>query len=230
MKMESEPIAYRMNYPVGAEERKEVREIIDDGYRVEFFKAFIGRTGEATATEIMEIKAEQAQLMGPQVNRLVVEGLAKTYDIIAYIEGEAGRLPDPPQILVDRIGLERELGLRETIIQPRFTGPLAQAQRRLFALQPVKNGLMELGNAAVLWPGITTMVDEFKLAERLLDESDFPQELMRNADDAREQWEQQQAALQQAQQLQGLAEASKAVPNLSKSPESGSPIEQLTGV
>jgi len=224
-----EPVNYRLNYPVGKEEREEFRRIIDSGYNIEFFKAFIGRTGEATATEIMEIKAEQAQLMGAQINRLVVDGLSHNYDIVADIEGKAGRLPDPPQVLVDRIGQERELGLQETVIQPRFTGPLAQSQRRLFALQPIKNGLQELGNASVLWPGIVNMIDEFKLAERLLDESDFPQEIMRNVDDARDIYQQQQQALQMQQQMAGMADATKAVPNLSKAPEAGSPMEQLAG-
>jgi hypothetical protein len=224
-----EVVNYKLNYPVGVDQWERLQAIVEDGYRVEFFKAFIGRQGEATATEIMEIKAEQAQLMGPQVNRLVVDGLSKNFDIVADIEGRAGRLPDPPQILVDRVGLEQELGLQETIIQPRFTGPLAQAQRRMFALQPVKNGLRELAQASVLWPGMPNLVDEFKLGERLLDESDFPQEIMRNVDEAREMWQQQQAAIQQQQQLAALTEATKAVPNLSKGAEPNSPMEALTG-
>jgi hypothetical protein len=167
--------------------------------------------------------------MGPQVNRLVVDGLSRNYDVVADIEEKAGRLPPPPQVLVDRIGQERELGLRETIIQPRFTGPLAQAQRRLFALQPVKKGMEEIASASVLWPGIINMVDEYQLGERLLDESDFPQEIMRSVDEAREITEQQKEAAMRQQQMQGLAEASKAVPNLSKAPEEGSPMEALVG-
>jgi len=49
----------RINFPVGVDREERAQRIIEDGYRVEFFKAFIGRQGEATATEIMEIKAEQ---------------------------------------------------------------------------------------------------------------------------------------------------------------------------
>lgn len=222
-----EPINPGGNYPVGIDREERYEKTIMDGYRVEFFKAFIGRQGEATATEIMEIKSEQAQLMGPQVDRLVEDGLSKSFDVVAAIEDEAGRLPEPPQILVDLIEAEKERNRRRTKINIRFTGPLAQAQRRMFTLQPIKSGLRELGEASVLFPNIVDRVDEDELSEAILDASDFPQKLMRSTADVEAIREaREQAALQQ-KQMEMAGQIADAVPKLSKRPEEGSPAELI---
>jgi hypothetical protein len=222
-----DPINPGGNYPVGIDREERYEKTIMDGYRVEFFKAFIGRQGEATATEIMEIKAEQAQLMGPQVDRLVQDGLSKNFDIVADIEERAGRLPDPPQILVDRMEEEKLRGDRRTKINVRFTGPLAQAQRRMFTLQPIKNGLRELGEASVLFPNITDRVNEDALSERLLDSSDFPQELMNSTAEVEEMRRIREEALARRQQLETLGQAADAVPKLNKAVEPNSPLEAI---
>jgi hypothetical protein len=217
----------KINYPIGVDREERYEKVIMDGYRVEFFKAFIGRQGEATATEIMEIKSEQAQLMGPQVDRLVEDGLSKNFDIVSSIENDAGRLPEPPQILIDLVEAEKESGQRRTKINIRFTGPLAQAQRRLFTLQPIKNGLNELAQASVMFPNITDRVDEDKLSEAILDSADFPQKLMRSTAEVEEiRAAREEAALRQAQ-LEQLGQAADAVPKLNKTVEPGSPLEAV---
>jgi hypothetical protein len=216
-----------INFPVGLDREEYYEKFIMDGYRVEFFKAFIGRQGEATATEIMEIKAEQAQLMGPQVDRLVEDGLSKNFDIVASIENEANRLPEPPQILIDRIEEEKERGRQRTKINVRFTGPLAQAQKRLFTLQPIKNGLNELGLASALFPFVTDRINEDKLSEAILNASDFPQDLMNSDEDVARIKEERQAAAERQQQLEVLGQAADAVPKLNKSVEEGSPLEAI---
>lgn len=216
------------NYPVGVDREERYEKTILDGYHVEFFKAFIGRQGEATATEIMEIKSEQAQLMGPQVDRLTEDGLSKNFDATAAIEDAAGRLPEPPQILVDRMGEERERGeTRRTKINIRFTGPLAQAQKRMFKLQPIKVGINELATASVLFPNITDRIDEDKLSEAILDASDFPQDLMRSTAEVEEMRAEREAKLAQQQAMEQAGQMADAVPKLSKKPEEGSPAELI---
>lgn len=219
----------KINFPVGVDREERYEKVIMDGYRVEFFKAFIGRQGEATATEIMEIKAEQAQLMGPQVDRLVEDGLSKNFDNVSAIENEARRLPEPPQILIDIIEREKEQGRQKTKINIRFTGPLAQAQRRLFLLNPIKNGLNELAQASVLFPNIVDRVDEDLLSEALLDSSDFPQKLMRSTADVEKIRQAREEALAQQRQLEQAGEVAEVVPKLSKTIEPDSPLGALAG-
>ncbi|KKN78809.1 hypothetical protein LCGC14_0345810 [marine sediment metagenome] len=215
------------NFPVGLDREQYYERFINGGYRVEFFNAFIGRQGEATATEIIEIKSEQAQLMGPQVDRLTEDGLSKNFDIVADIENKAGRLPEPPQILVDRIEEEKERGNQRTKISVRFTGPLAQAQRRLFILQPIKNGLREIAEASVLFPNIVDRVDEDWLSEALLDASDFPQEGMRSTAQVEEIREQRAEELARQQALQEAQQMADSVPKLQGETAEGSPLAAI---
>ena len=223
-----EVIGGKINFPVGIDREEYYEKYIQGGYHVEFFKAFIGRKGEATREEILQIKSEQAQLMGPQVDRLSDDGLEKNFEATAAIEDRAGRLPPMPQILVDRMAEEEESGvLRKTRINVRFTGPLAQAQKRMFTLQPIQNGMDELGKASVFFPNIIDRVNEDKLSEAILDASDFPQDLMRSTAEVEEIRAERAAQLAQQQAMEQAGQMADAVPKLSKKPEEGSPAEMI---
>lgn len=213
------------NYPIGIDREERMQRIIEDKYRVEFFMILARAEREMTATEIMERQSEKAVLLGPQVDRLIQEGLVKTFDVVSDIADKAGRLPEPPQIVIDAINQRR--GSEQLSIDIRFTGPLAQAQRRIFQLQPIKNGLNELAQASTVFPKVLDRVDPDKLAERILDSTNFPQDIMRTDDELQELRDEQEAELAQAklqQQMQGMADA---YPKLSGKPEEGSPAEQM---
>lgn len=211
------PVHTKIDFPVGIDREEKLIDLLESKYRVKFFLTLQRSEREMTATEVMERKSEIAVLMGPQVDQLVREGLSRKFDMVSFLADRAGRLPEPPPIL-------QESGGRINI---RFVGPLAQAQRRIFRMQPIKNGLNELAQASVLFPNIIDIVKELELGEEILDSSDFPQKIMnsraeveairdkRAADIARQQ------ALEQAQ---GMAEA---VPKLSKTVEEGSPLEAI---
>lgn len=212
------PVHTGINYPIGIDREERLRDLIEDKYRVQFFLTLQRAEREMTATEIMERQSEKAVLMGPQVDRLVDEGLSKKFDVVSFLADRAGRLPEPPPILQD-------LGGRINI---RFVGPLAQAQRRIFRMQPIKNGLIELSQAAVLFPNIVDIVNEQVLAEEILDSSDFPQKIMRSqaeVEEIKRQREQEQA---QAKALETASAMADAVPKLNQAIEPGSPAEALS--
>jgi len=175
----------------------------------------------------MERQSEKSVLLGPQVDRLEQEGLIKVFDVVSDIADKAGRLPEPPQILIDAVEEAKAMGRRDANINIRFIGPLAQAQRRLFQMQPIKNGLNELAQAAVVFPKVLDRVDPDRLAERILDSTDFPQDVMRTDDELTEFREQQEAELQQQQMMQQAQGMAEAYPKLAKAPEPGSPAEQI---
>ncbi|MBW2345565.1 MAG: head-tail connector protein [Deltaproteobacteria bacterium] len=216
-----------VNYPIGIDREKEIQRIIEDKYRVEFFLVLARSEREMTATEIMERQAEKSVLLGPQVDRMEREGLIKTFDIVSEIADQAGRLPEPPQVLIDSIEQATAMGQTPARIDIRFMGPLAQAQRRLFQMQPIKNGINELAQAAVVFPEVLDVVDKDKLGERILDATDFPQNLILSDEKVqaiREQRAQQIAQQQAQQQAQGIAEGYK---NTTKAPEEGSGAEAI---
>lgn len=225
-----ENIDSKINFPVGIDREELYQKHILDAYHVEFFKTFIGRKGEATREEILQIKAEQAQLMGSQVDRLSEDGLSKNFDVVADIEEKAGRLPEPPQILIDLMEEEKERQVaRKTKINVRFTGPLAQAQKRMFMLMPIKTGMDELAQASVIFPNIVDRINEDKLSEAILDASDFPQKLMRSTAEVQEIRKARQEAALEQQKLEQLGAAAEAVPKLNKTVEPNSPLEALVG-
>ena len=221
------PVRTGIQFPIGLDREEKKQRIIEDKYRVEFFLILSRSEREMTATEIMERQSEKAVLLGPQVDRLEKEGLSKVFNIIADIAEKAGRLPEPPQVLVDYVGEMQRRGTKPTTIEPVFIGPLAQAQRRLFQMQPVKNGLNELAAASVVFPDVLDKVDPDKLAEHILDSTDFPQNIMRTDVELMEFRKQKMEEMQQTQAMQIAQGAADAYPNLSKAPEKGSPAEEM---
>ncbi len=207
----------KINYPVGKDQWERLRDLLEDAYRVRFFLTLQRAEREMTATEIMARESENAVLMAPQAERQISEGIEPVFNIVSFLADRAGRLPEPPPILQD-------LGGRINI---RFVGPLAQAQRRIFRMQPIKNGLNELASAAVLFPHIVDIINEQVLGEEILNNSDFPQNAMRSNDEVKKIQEARDAAIAQQkamEQAQGMAES---YPKLTGKPEEGSPAESI---
>ncbi len=212
-----------MNYPIAIDREEKVKNIIEDAYRVEFFLILARAEREMTATEIVERANEKSVLLGPQTDRLITEGLRKVFDIVSDIADKGGRLPEPPQILVDAVEEAKAEGRVPVSINIRFIGPLAVAQRRQIELQPLKVGLNELGQASVLFPKVLDRVDPDRLSDRILDVSNFPQGVMRTDAELNDFREQQAAELAQQQAQQQLAGMADAYPKITGAPEEGSP-------
>ena len=215
-----------INYPVGAEERREIRESMQDKFRVKFFNAFIGRTGEATREEILAIKSEQAGLLIAQVDMLYIEGIRSIFDIVSEIEDrrgaftEAAGMPPIPEEII-------ESGGRINFI---LTGPLAQAQREIRELEPIQKTLGNLSEAsAVLGPEVLDVINKDELAEIIVEAGSYPQIAMNSKERRQEIRDARAAEQERLQQQQMLAEAGKS-PNLLKAPEPGSAGEALQEV
>jgi hypothetical protein len=214
------PIQTSVNFPIGVDREERLQKSIEDKYRVEFFLTLARAEREMTAFEISERQSEKAVLMGPQVDQLYHEGLTPIFDIVSDIEDRAGRLPPPPDILRN---------FPNASINVTLTGPLAQAQKRLFKLQPINSGINAVAPMAQIFPNITKKIREMEMAEEILEATAFPQHLIRSDEEVEEmiQAEQEAAAAQQAtEQVGAIADA---VPKLSKTVEPNSPIEALVG-
>jgi hypothetical protein len=132
------------NYPIGIDREERMQRIIEDAYRVDFFMMLQRAEREMTATEIMERASEKVVLIGPQVDRLEDEGLSNIFDIQSELADKAGRLPPPPQILVDALNGQFQ-GRQVPRIKIRFTGPLAVAREMAFQMKPIRNAINDLG-------------------------------------------------------------------------------------
>ena len=215
-----------INYPIGAEERKEVRESMRDKFRTDFFKAFIGRTGEATREEILAIKGEQAGLLIAQVDMLYIEGIRSLFDIVSEIEDQRGAFTEAAGMpaMPEEIAESGEINFI-------LTGPLAQAQREIRELEPIQKTLGSLSEAAaVLGPEMLDIVNKDELSEVIVEVGSYPHIAMNSRTKRQEIRDARAADRERLEQQQLALEAAKAVPSLSKAPEAGSPIEALAGV
>ena len=218
-------VSTNIQYPIGIDQQERLQRTMEDKFRVEFFRAFIGRQGEATATEIMAIKGEQAGLMIAQVDMLYIEGLRKVFGIVSDILDrmgeflpEAGMPPIPDEII--------EAG---GTINFLLTGPLAQAQRRVRELQPISDTLDVLAPiAAVLGPEVLDVIKKDELSEIVLEAGSFPQAAMNSKEERKVIREERAALAEQARQQQMLLEAGKIAPGLAKAAEPGS-IQEAIG-
>ena len=213
-----------INYPIGIDQQERLQRTMEDKFRVEFFRAFIGRQGEATATEIMAIKGEQAGLMIAQVDMLYIEGLRKVFGIVSDILDrmgaflpEAGMPPIPDEIV--------EAG---GTINFLLTGPLAQAQRRIRVLQPINDTLDVIAPiAAVLGPEMLDGIKRDELTEIIMEGGSFPQEAINSKEERRVIREERAALAEQQRQQEMLLEGGKVYPGLTKAPEEGSAAEAI---
>ncbi len=215
------------NYPVGIDREERIQKVIEDKYRVEFFLILSRAEREMTAFEIAERQSEKAVLLGPQVDRLEGEGLSPEFDIVADIAEKAGRLPPPPQILVDAVEQAKAEGKPPILIKPSFTGPLAIAQKMAFSLRPIRNYLNEVAQASVVVPNLVDHIHPDRLNEALVDAVNPPMRILRTKDELKEKRDADAAALAAQQQQEMLGGMADAFPKLSKKAEEGSPAEQL---
>jgi hypothetical protein len=206
------PIQLGTQYPIGIDREQNKQKIIENHFHVDFFLMLARSEGSMTATEVMERQGEKAAVLGAATGRLNSEGLDKIIDRVFNIELEAGRLPQPPDILLEMGGEP---------IEVVYMGPLAQAQRRLFKTAGIRQGLETALPFMQAFPEAAVKIDAIKTMEELLEASGFPQKCMRTDEmikqinDAKaEQAQQMQQQEQMAQVLQGAESLSKTDKNL----------------
>lgn len=209
----------RINYPVGIDQLERLQRSIEDKYRVEFFLMLARATREMTRYEVMERKGEKAVLLGPQVDQLYTEGLKKVFDIVSDIEDKGHRLPMLPPILRTYGGS----------INVTLTGPLAQAQKRLFKMQPIQDAINEIAPLAVTFPEVRYKIKAMEVADEILEATNFPETLTRSNEEATAMYQKDVQEQQQQKMMETAGAAAGSYKGLTKKPEPGSPAEAIMG-
>ena len=226
-----------INYPFGAEERREFRQAIMDNFQVDYFIA-LSRAAQENSNlrelHVVEIKGEKSALMGAGLGTLNTV-LDKINDAVFDIEMKAGRLPPPPQILLDRMMEEQQEGVsgKVGVIDIDYIGPLAQAQKRMFKTEGINHSieavrpLVELQVAAQQPVTALDRLNVNETVEEIFDANGMPQKLM-HSDDEVKTIQQDRLEQQQAERAAQMAlEAAKVAPGLGKKVEEGSSLEAI---
>ena len=154
-----------------------------------------------TAAEIYAMEGENAPQIGPAVQS-VERGLLGPIDKrLLSIEGEAGRLPTPPDVWLEYT--------QDGRILPQFVGPLAVAQGLALKLRRLETGLQMAAPFFELDPMTVHKVKSDKGVEHALEAADFPQDLIRDDEEYQEiaegirQMEAQREEIEQGEMIAG---------------------------
>jgi len=192
------PVLSGINFPVGIDREDKKREIIQDHFKVDFFLMLSRAERQMTATEIIERQGEKAAVLGTAIGRLNYECLDPTIDRTFDIEYNAGRIDDPPDILLEQPGAR---------IDVDYMGPLAQAQKRLFQTQGIIRSLEGLKPILDVNPDSADIVDWDDTARQVLESYGMPQKTIRSMDEvlgireARAQFQKQQLTMENMERI-----------------------------
>jgi len=218
-KMAPRPIDQNIQLPFGKDQLDRLDNAIKEHFHVNFFlmlyQASFNKV-ELTATQVLGMQGEQAAVLGTRVGRLESEAFNPIIDRVFSIEVRAGRIPPPPQILLD-LGVGR--------IEVDYMGPLSQAQRRMAKNREIRAGLESAAIVAQTFPESMDIVDGDETMKEALDAAGFPAKCIlpdgqvAEIRDARLQQQMMEKRVEMAAAL------GKGMRGMEKRPEPGSPLE-----
>ena len=159
------PINTVGNFPIALDREDKKREIIEKHFHVDFFLMLQRAERQMTATEIMERMGEKASVLSASIGDLSPR-LDSIIDNLFEIELESGKIPPPPEILLEYGGANIDIN---------YMGPLAQAQRRLFETQGIRSGLELAAPIFALFPQTVDLINADETLRDLLISNGFPQ-------------------------------------------------------
>lgn len=218
------PMIQGIQLPYGLELQERTEKIIKEYFHTDFFlmlyQAMINKV-DLTATQVVGMQSEQAAVLGTRVGNFQTEALNKIQDRFFEIETRAGRMPPPPDILLEYAGGQS--------IEIDYQGPLAQSQKKLFKTQSITAGLTILTEMANIDPSVLDRVSTDKTLTEYLEAIGFPA-IAINSDEVVEKLRLQRAQAQQtAMTIDNMENISKTTKNLSKGAEEDSPLAALAG-
>lgn len=193
------PVNTGSGFPVGIDREQAKQRSIKERFHVDTFLmlAQLEGRGQRTAYEVSEMMAEKAAVLGAELGPLNTE-LDGILDQVYDIEMAAGRMPQPPDILLELA--DRDPHLR---FDPIYMGPLAQAQRERFAKEGIRKFFMEVTPLIQVDPTVLDNFDLDAISLSLAESSGLPSEGIRDKTkvkairDGRVQAQQQQNSQQE---------------------------------
>ncbi len=214
------PIDMVKSLPAGIDREERKRAIIEDHFKVKFFTMLYQAAMEGrrlSIPQVLEMQGEKATQMGTLVGRLISESFDPIIDRVFQIEWDAGRIPPPPP------------ALRGHRIEIDYMGPLAQAQKKMFMIQGIMQGLDALAPVAQIFPEVRDRVDPDEIAKVILEASGMPVKAIRPDDKVKYIRDQRAKMQDAAMQADMISKMSNVIPVASKAPEKGSLMGTLTG-
>lgn len=186
-----------------------LQQSINSGYYTDFFLILSQNIErQKTATEVAGIQGEKAALMSAFYGRLTSEYLEPIVEDLFSIELMAGRIPRPPESL-----LQQNRNIRVDMVSP-----LAQAQKRYLMLGTSQQVIAEVAQLAQLKPDVLDNIDLDRYVTNIAEANGLDKRIIVDFADVERmrqaRAQQQQAMIQQEQQLRALEVGAKAAGSL----------------
>lgn len=217
-----QPLMLNGSLPIGLQMIEQSQEAINQAFFITLFQVMIERTGEQTATEVVQRAQEKAQLLAPAMGRQQSELLRPIIDRELDIVARSGALNwiEVPPILLETGGPN---------VQPKYVTPMSQALESNEGVS-IMQAVQALSGLAGLNPEAVLVLDPVKAARNVCEALGVPARDMRTEAElqelkaAQQQQEQMMLTLQAGQAaatgLEGAANAERALQQ-SRSIEAG---------
>lgn len=218
-----QPLNTGIQLPFVLEMRERTDRVIEKFFNVDFFlmlsqaaynKVFL------TATQVIQMMGEKAAILATRTDTLNIEAFNPIIDRVWDIEWGAGRLPVPPEILMELGGANIEVD---------YLGPLAQAQKVLFQTQGIKASLETAMQIAQMYPESLDVLDGDAMMREIFKANRVPAAVIKSDEQVAALREQRVKRAQMQQAMESGAQIADALPKAGKAIESGSPLDLLTG-
>jgi hypothetical protein len=211
------------NLPFNVEYQDRVRQIINEHFHTDVFMmmsqlAASGKSERMVTEQISELQGEKAAILGTRVGNLQSEAFDPLIYRVYSIEAAAGRIPTPPDILLESVHGPMEV---------QYLGPLAQAQTRLTKVRAIQSWLGLVGQVAQFDPSVLHIVDSYQTVKELADAVSVPTGCVRDQKVYMGILQQLSKVAQQDRTATNLPKVARAAASLSKAPEAGSIVQQL---
>ena len=217
------PLLTGIQLPYAIDQQERIQQSIKEHFHVDFFlmlsQAAMNKV-DLTATQVIEMSGEKAAVLGTRIGRQESELLNPVHDRVFNIENKSGRIPPPPDILMENGGS----------IEIDYLGPLAQAQRKMFKSQVMRAGIQIVGEASTVWPEVRHVIDPMKTTRDLLDSQGFPAKDFRTDEEIDEILDEENKQQHANDFAENAPKVAKGVSALTKGAQPGSPLEALTGL
>jgi len=169
------PVNTGSNFPVGIDREQAKQRSIKERFHVDTFLmlANLEGRGQRTAYEVSQMMSEKAAVLGAELGPLNTE-LDHILDRVYDIETAAGRMPQPPDMLLEMADKDPHLRF-----DPVYMGPLAQAQRERFTKDGLSKFIMDLGPLAQAAPDVLDNFDTDEMALEYAEIDNIPGHLIR---------------------------------------------------
>jgi hypothetical protein len=209
--------------PFSLEYQDRVRQVVNQHFHTDVFMmmsqlAAGGKSERMVVEQVMELQGEKAAILGTRVGNLQSEAFDPLIYRIYSIEAGAGRIPTPPDIL-----LETQHGP----VEVQYLGPLAQAQTRLTTVRSIQSFLQLAGQVAQMDPTIIHAINAPHMLRVLGESVNLPVDCVYDEKTFAGIIQKLNQQAQQQQQIENAPKLAKAAAAMGKAPESGSALKQL---